>query len=273
MSASEIRAQARKDLSGKWGKFILLNVLFIIVTAVLALLNMIPVVGAVVTVVVTIPLEYGFLMNQIRLKRGETESVTEFFKLGFDNFGRSWAIVGHNILKLIVPLIVFLLVYIGGLVAILTPMIVASATGADTGAFVVLLFIWAIATIACSIWLIAKSLLIMLSQYFAIDNENMTAKEAVEQSVKVMQGNRVKYICLSLSFIGWAILSSLTCGIGYLFLAPYIAVAGIVFYENLAGKKTENPVVESSADAVQEAKAVENVEETTTENDNPIKEE
>ena len=29
MSASEIRAQARKDLSGKWGKFILLNVFFI----------------------------------------------------------------------------------------------------------------------------------------------------------------------------------------------------------------------------------------------------
>ena len=62
-----------------------------------------------------------------------------------------------------------------------------------------------------------------------------------------MKGNRWKIILLELSFIGWAILSVFSLGIGYLWLLPYMQVAMVCFYDRLAQPKAneeETPVQE-----------------------------
>ena len=64
--------------------------------------------------------------------------------------------------------------------------------------------------------------------------------EVVNESEKMMNGNRGKIFLLSLSFIGWAILATLTLGIGFLWLMPYMIVAEVCFYEYLLGKKENN---------------------------------
>ena len=93
-----------------------------------------------------------------------------------------------------------------------------------------------IGSIVASIWYIVKSYLFKPALFILFDNPDKTAKEIVEESASIMNGNRWKLFCLEFSFIGWMILASFTCGIGTLWLIPYILVAEICFYEHLVGK-------------------------------------
>ena len=56
---------------------------------------------------------------------------------------------------------------------------------------------------------------------------------AIEKSMAMMDGNKMKLFLLDLSFIGWAILCLFTFGIGFLFLQPYVQSAHAAFYEDL----------------------------------------
>ncbi|WP_423222199.1 DUF975 family protein [Lactococcus petauri] len=47
--------------------------------------------------------------------------------------------------------------------------------------------------------------------------------DTITASRKLMNGYKTNLLCLNLSFIGWHILASLTLGIGYLWLNPYIS--------------------------------------------------
>ena len=93
-----------------------------------------------------------------------------------------------------------------------------------------------IGLIALYVWVAIKSLFYVLVYQVAYDNPNLSSKEVVEESEKLMTGNRGKYFVLQLSFIGWVILACLTFGIGFLWLTPYITISTICFYEALAGK-------------------------------------
>lgn len=76
---------------------------------------------------------------------------------------------------------------------------------------------------------------ISYSQTFFIlaEDGTLTASQAIEKSKKMMDGNKWKYFCLSLRFIGWTLLAILTIGIGFFWLVPYIMVTYAKFYEGL----------------------------------------
>lgn len=71
--------------------------------------------------------------------------------------------------------------------------------------------------------------------YILSDNDDISAYEALKRSKEMMRGYKGKLFCMRLSFIGWAILSVITCGIGFIFLAPYIETAEANFHEYLRG--------------------------------------
>ncbi len=281
MKAKEIRAQAREALSGNWATFILLNVMYVLSIAVLSFLNvLIPIIGYIALMVLTVPLAYGYLKNLLRLKRKETDNAFEFFRYTFNDFARAWCVTGRILLKLIVPLIIVGISLIA--IVILAVFVAMSAIVGNESALVVSSFGYLIVMVALFIgyiWLIVRGLLCVLSTYIAIDNPQMSAKETVDLSVKLMKGNRLKYIFLSLSFIGWMILSILTLGIGFIFLFPYMSVAMAFFYENLAGKVKSNPISNESGkiEIIQKPEQiVNNVTSNQTindvnENNNPIK--
>ena len=102
-----------------------------------------------------------------------------------------------------------------------------------------------IGLIASTIWATTKSYYYQLTPFIIAENPEMTAKEAVEQSANLMNGNRFKLFCLQFSFIGWAILSALTFGIGYLWLTPYTQCSIIAFYKNLSNKNVEPEATET----------------------------
>jgi uncharacterized membrane protein len=78
---------------------------------------------------------------------------------------------------------------------------------------------------------------ISYSQTFFIlaDDETIGASEAMKKSKKMMYGYKWKYFCLKLRFIGWALLSILTLGIGFLWIAPYMSVSAAKFYDDIKG--------------------------------------
>lgn len=73
----------------------------------------------------------------------------------------------------------------------------------------------------------------MMTPYILKDNPEMKNNEAIEKSMKMMDGHKMDLFMLDLSLIGWAILSILTLGIGFLFLYPYQLTAHAHFYEDL----------------------------------------
>ncbi len=73
--------------------------------------------------------------------------------------------------------------------------------------------------------------------YIMDDNPSIDIMEAIRQSKSMMQGNKGRLFCLHLSFIGWAILSLFTCGIGFLWLSPYISAATAAFYLEVSGQR------------------------------------
>ncbi len=69
--------------------------------------------------------------------------------------------------------------------------------------------------------------------YILRDNPGISALEAIRRSKALMIGNKGRLFVLLLTFIGWAILATITCGIGYLWLAPYTYTAMGHFHNDL----------------------------------------
>lgn len=74
-----------------------------------------------------------------------------------------------------------------------------------------------------------------MTPYILAEYPQMPASEAIDRSKEMMTGNRWRLFCLQLSFIGWALLSSLTMGIGNLWLRPYRHAATAAFYREVSG--------------------------------------
>ena len=74
--------------------------------------------------------------------------------------------------------------------------------------------------------------------FILVENPGMSASDAIAKSKAMMEGYKWKYFCLGLRFIGWAILSVFTFGIGFIFLAPYIQVTFAKFYDDIKGGHT-----------------------------------
>lgn len=69
--------------------------------------------------------------------------------------------------------------------------------------------------------------------YVINDHPEMTAMEALRESRRLMNGHKMQYFILNLSFIGWMLLGSLCFGVGTLWATAYMSTANAVFYEEL----------------------------------------
>lgn len=81
------------------------------------------------------------------------------------------------------------------------------------------------------------------SQVFFIlsDTPHLTPTEVLSQSRALMVGFRWKYFCLGWRFFGWFLLGLLTCGIGLLWVTPYMATSHALFYDDIRIPAEETP--------------------------------
>ena len=85
---------------------------------------------------------------------------------------------------------------------------------------------------------IVKSFAYAMTPFIMAENPDMSAKEAIKLSQEKMMGHKGELFWLGLTFFGWSLLATLTGGIGYIFLNPYMNAAYAAFYRDKIAPKT-----------------------------------
>ena len=72
-----------------------------------------------------------------------------------------------------------------------------------------------------------------MTPYIMAEHPDMTASEAIAASKALMNGHKWELFVLHLTFIGWDILAALTLNVGHLVLNPYKNAAETAFYREI----------------------------------------
>lgn len=92
------------------------------------------------------------------------------------------------------------------------------------------IFLWALLLFIPGI---VKACSYSMTIYILKDRPDMARNEAIEYSMAMMQGHKLDYFVLWLTFLGWLLLSILTLGIGLFWLIPYVYSTLANFYEDV----------------------------------------
>ena len=244
MPPSEIRKEAREALSGKWGKAVCIVLAYMLFVFALGMVEglfvEIPYIYLIIEIavlVISMPLSFGLIISFMKLKRGEDVKTFGFIKDGFARFGKSWGIWFHTFIRLLLPIICLILI-----IVLMGVLISVNVISGNASVSVVLAIAAVVLYIATIIYVVSRAYLYVIAYNIGYDNPELSSKACVLKSEAFMKGNRGSYFLLELSFIGWAILACLTLGIGMLWLAPYMQVAAICFYDRLA--KPQSKIIE-----------------------------
>lgn len=119
---------------------------------------------------------------------------------------------------------------------------------------VIFVILWSILLIIPGIIkLVAYSQTFMIIKDKMDAGEKISASEAITESRKLMNGHKMDFFVLQLSFLGWWILDLITLGIAGLWVMPYTYTTNAQFYRQLAGDRyrtTDKPEEKDSDEAV-----------------------
>ena len=76
--------------------------------------------------------------------------------------------------------------------------------------------------------------------YILSENPGISSKRAFELSKEMTDGEKFDMFWLALSFVGWIILGTLACGIGVLFVEPYLQTTFAELYQVMREKAHNN---------------------------------
>lgn len=186
-TSSELRAQAWGVLSGKWGMAVVATLVYGVISGVL---SFIPFVSWIATLLVSLPLAYGFTIMLLNVVRGSDVQL-EAMGEGFKDYGR---ILGTMLLSSVYQFLWMLLLIVPGII---------------------------------------KGYSYALTPYLLKDHPELKFNAAIEESMRLMSGNKMRLFLLDLSFIGWFLLGLITFGIAFLWITPYWNTARAAFYEDL----------------------------------------
>lgn len=186
-TSSELRAQAWGVLSGKWGMAVVATLVYGVISGVL---SFIPFVSWIATLLVSLPLAYGFTVMLLNVVRGSDVQLDTMGE-GFKDYGR---ILGTMLLSSVYQFLWMLLLIVPGII---------------------------------------KGYSYALTPYLLKDHPELKFNAAIEESMRLMSGNKMRLFLLDLSFIGWFLLGIITFGIAFLWITPYWNTARAAFYEDL----------------------------------------
>lgn len=99
---------------------------------------------------------------------------------------------------------------------------------------VLYIWLWSLIPVVGPIISFVKALAYSQTAYiYRQKGDVLTSGEIITESRKLMDGNKLDYFVLQLSFIGWLILSTLSFGIGLIWLVPYYNMTLAVYHKDL----------------------------------------
>lgn len=212
MTRVELKQQAKEQLKGNVGKFILILIVYFACAMVLAgITEALPekaaIIGAILTLVLTPPLTMGYYIVFLNTTYGDTPKVADLFEGYKRLFGKS------------------ILLYILNAVFV---------------------FLWSLLLVVPGI---IKAYGYSMAWYVMAENPDMSAREALKESERIMQGHKLDFFVLQLSFILWSLLVCVTFGLAAFYVAPYSQLTFTNFYHNVKAQGS-TPVEDVSMDSV-----------------------
>lgn len=80
---------------------------------------------------------------------------------------------------------------------------------------------------------IIKTISYGMAPLILAEDNTLTATDAIEKSKTMMEGHKMDYFILLLSFIGWILLFTVTLGIAGIYVIPYMQATIVNFYNSI----------------------------------------
>ena len=96
---------------------------------------------------------------------------------------------------------------------------------------------------------IIKTLSYSMAYYVLAENPQMSANEALNESKAIMDGHKMDLFVLYLSSIPWMLLGSITLGIAYIYVMPYMQLTITNFYHKIKRPSTAVPAQDVVTDS------------------------
>jgi len=90
---------------------------------------------------------------------------------------------------------------------------------------------------------IIKAYSYSMAFYILAENPEMTAREALNESKEITKGHKLDLFVLELSFILWGLLATVTFGIAYVYVLPYMQLTYVNFYHNIKRQSAQTEAV------------------------------
>ncbi|MGL4739477.1 MAG: DUF975 family protein [Sarcina sp.] len=241
LKAKQMRKIARENLKGHWTKSILVFLLYIAIIAISGVIQyyLSHIVFAIIIIVIIIPLKLGLIAFFVKQTYKNTHFCAIFSMFNKKQWPRS---IGLNIvfeIGAIIASIPLIIVSIIGVVLFIEEVftgiqeIITNTSLSDISGLGILAFM--IAIIICFIPIVLYSYTYSMVFLIFVDENNGIDKifASLKESRRIMRGNKWRFFCFQFSYIGWIILSSITLGIGYIWLTPYMLQGIAVFYNEI----------------------------------------
>ncbi len=238
MERWQLKAQAKEQLRGRWGRFALYTLLVLVLAALVNAENCrsgffliesnafsrslvtfwSPVNPFRILLFIISRLLWGFFWFGyqdifIKTRAGVPAGVDTLFR----QFTiRPAKVIGAMLLYLAIEAVYMLLSYV---LALLMPLVSVPLT------------------IALAVFYCFVTLRLTMVPLILLENPYTTVPDAFIQSYNVMRGYTWQLFVLCLSFLGWIILGAFTAGIGYLWLFPYMMMTTVNFYYDIKARQ------------------------------------
>lgn len=240
-TSAELKRLAREQLNGRWGLAIGVNLLvqmiisglltpfyfLLIITGSGAIQSITYMVAAIIISAVSMVLQCGILRIYFGFARNQEVSVG----MVFGEFTRR---PDRYILGYVLIFVIEIMCMLPGAICLVVGIVADTALAIMIGGalyiigFVVVIYV---------------SLRLSQIFYLLVEHGDMSVIEAFRTSSQMMEGNMGRFFYIYVSFIGWSLLGLLSCGIGMLWVTPYMMQTNVNFYRDLIGELDVNEEV------------------------------
>lgn len=216
----KLMARALDTLRGQWPLAVGVTLLYHVI---IFGANMLP--YGIAVLILSGPMLLGvsrFFLNIARLVPAEVGQLFDGFKLFWKTLG------AYLLMNLIIGLWSLLIVFPAIFAGITIPLV------DNTPGLAILLAPLLVALFILSLVPAIRAALGYSQVFFILaDEPDLKALDSLRYSRQIMKGFKWKLFCLGFRFIGWAFLCLFTCGIGFLWLYPYMTAAYAHFYDDI----------------------------------------
>jgi len=234
LSRAELKEKAKEKLNGNWGNPLVTTLIYLLISIAASYIGA-TILGFVAGIAIG---GIGILIRNYELMSTMAELTGNLISF----------IVSIFIAPLTVGFLSYFLMFVKGEDAQLNNLFDGYKKSFGNSALAALLmgvyiFLWTLLLIVPGI---IKTYAYSMVQFIIADDPTISASEALKKSEEMMKGHKWEFCVLQLSFLGWELLAILTCGIGFLWLTPYMQSTYSNYYINLKAEyEGNNEVVQS----------------------------